>query len=64
MDILTVNDQQGQYPASHYAATATPLAQLPVATVQITCDVCVIGGGFTGFQPHYIWLKKAWMWCW
>jgi gamma-glutamylputrescine oxidase len=50
MDILTVNDQQGQYPASYYAATATPLAQLPVATGQITCDVCVIGGGFTGLS--------------
>jgi len=50
MDILTVNDTPGQYPASYYAATATPLADLPPAQGDLTCDVCVIGGGFTGLS--------------
>lgn len=50
MDILTVNDQQGQYPASYYHATAQGLALQPTATGQLSCDVCVIGGGYTGLS--------------
>ncbi len=50
MDLLTANDQQGQYPASYYAATATPLEVFPTATGQITCDVCVVGGGYSGLS--------------
>ena len=50
MDILTANDRQGQYPASYYAATATPLAEFPAAEGAIDCDVCIIGGGFTGLS--------------
>ena len=50
MNLLHVNDQKGQYPASYYAATATPLA--PFAAVQgaVTADVCVVGGGYTGLS--------------
>lgn len=50
LDLLTVNDKPGEYPASYYAATATPLARQPTAAGKITCDVCVIGGGFTGLS--------------
>jgi len=50
MDILTVNDQQGQHPASYYNATAQAQPLQPAATGQITCDVCVIGGGYTGLS--------------
>lgn len=50
MDILTVNDTQGQYPQSYYAATATALPDLPTASGDITCDVCIIGGGYTGLS--------------
>lgn len=50
LDLLTANDRQGEYPASYYAASATPLAPFPTASGDITCDVCVIGGGYTGLS--------------
>lgn len=50
MDLLTANDTEGQYPGSYYAATATPLAPFAAATGEINCDVCVIGGGYTGLS--------------
>lgn len=48
VDLLTANDSPGQYPGSYYAATATRLKERPRATGQISCDVCVVGGGYTG----------------
>jgi len=53
LDLLTANDTQGRYPASYYAATATPLAEFPKATGALRCDVCVVGGGFTGLSAAY-----------
>ncbi|MEZ5750986.1 MAG: FAD-binding oxidoreductase [Paracoccaceae bacterium] len=50
MDLLTVNDRSGQYPPSFYAAGAHPLPPFPVAEGAISCDVCVVGGGFTGLS--------------
>lgn len=50
MDLLTANDRQGKYPASYYAATAVPLDVFPAATGNITCDVCVVGGGYSGLS--------------
>lgn len=50
MDLLTANDAAGQYPASWYAATATPPPENPPARGEMACDVCVIGGGFTGLS--------------
>lgn len=50
LDLLTANDKQGAYPASYYAATATPLAPFPPATGAMSCDVCVVGGGYTGLS--------------
>ncbi len=50
MDLLTANDQPGAYPASWYAETATPLPLQPRAEGALSCDVCVIGGGFTGLS--------------
>ncbi len=50
MDILTVNDRPGAYPDSYYAAsTGVPPAR-PPAEGSLSCDVCVIGGGFTGLS--------------
>ncbi len=50
MNLLHVNDRPGEYPASFYAATATPLA--PFARLQgaTKADVCVVGGGYTGLS--------------
>ncbi|MBC6406565.1 MAG: FAD-binding oxidoreductase [Rhodospirillales bacterium] len=50
MDILTVNDRPGAYPPSYYAASVPLPAERPRAKGQLTCDVCVIGGGFTGLS--------------
>jgi gamma-glutamylputrescine oxidase len=50
MNLLHVNDKLGQYPASYYAATATPLAAFPPLKGQASADVCIIGAGFTGLS--------------
>lgn len=50
MNILTANDKPGIYPPSYYTATATPLAPLDAAAGAITCDVCVVGGGYAGLS--------------
>lgn len=50
MDMLTVNDKQGEYPQSYYAAYTTPLAEFPRLSNDIQVDVCVIGAGFTGLS--------------
>ncbi len=50
MDLLTANDRAGAYPASWYAETVTPLPAFAAAQGALTCDVCVIGGGYTGLS--------------
>lgn len=50
MNLLHVNDKAGQYPASWYAATATPMAALPMLKGDRRADVCIIGGGYTGLS--------------
>ena len=50
MDLLTVNDRPEAYPTSWYAATVTPPAPKPPLEGEITADVCVIGGGYTGLS--------------
>lgn len=53
MDLLTINDRQGEYPPSYYAAMATPLPPFAPAEGEISCDICVIGGGFTGLSAAW-----------
>lgn len=50
MDLLNANDTAGQYPASYYAATAAPLDPFPAAVGAISCDVCVVGAGYSGLS--------------
>ncbi|SLN64158.1 Gamma-glutamylputrescine oxidoreductase [Roseovarius litorisediminis] len=50
MNLLYANDRQGQYPASWYAATATPLDPFERLKGQTRADVCVIGAGYTGLS--------------
>ena len=50
MDLLTANDQQGEYPASWYASVTDKLDKFPAVTGDIKCDVCIVGGGFTGLS--------------
>ncbi|MDP5085703.1 MAG: FAD-binding oxidoreductase [Yoonia sp.] len=53
MDLLTANDRQGEYPPSYYAQTAEHLDRFPAAKGALECDVCVVGGGFTGLSTAY-----------
>ena len=50
MDLLTANDRAGEYPRSIYAEQAVPLPRFAAAQGALDCDVCVIGGGFTGLS--------------
>jgi gamma-glutamylputrescine oxidase len=51
MDILTANDRPGEHPAaSYYRATARPPLSFPPATGELSCDVCVVGGGYMGLS--------------
>jgi gamma-glutamylputrescine oxidase len=50
MNLLHANDSAGQYPASYYAATATPLAPFNQLKGDRRADVCIIGGGYTGLS--------------
>jgi len=49
-NLLDVNDQPGAYPPTYYAAGVTPLENCSQAAGSMRCDVCVIGGGFTGLS--------------
>jgi len=53
MDLLTVNDRMGEYPPSFYAHAATPLPRFAAPEGDLTCDVCVVGGGFTGLSAAW-----------
>lgn len=50
MNLLHINDTAGAYPASYYAATATPFATLPDLQEDVRADVCIVGGGYTGLS--------------
>ncbi|GGB35810.1 gamma-glutamylputrescine oxidase [Roseibium aquae] len=49
-DLLTANDTAGELPASYYAATAIRKTDYPALQGDLTCDVCVVGGGYTGLS--------------
>ena len=50
MDILTENDSRGQYPKSYYLSTVKEPTKFQVLEENISCDVCVVGGGYTGLS--------------
>jgi len=49
-NLLDVNDNAGTYPPSFYASRAESLPDCEPAAGQTRCDVCVVGGGFTGLS--------------
>jgi len=53
MDLLTANDAPGAYPNSYYAATAQTLPPFAQAKGALSCDVCVVGGGFMGLSTAW-----------
>ncbi|HBS49433.1 MAG TPA: FAD-dependent oxidoreductase [Rhodobacteraceae bacterium] len=50
MNLLHANDRRGEYPASWYAATATPTERFAALKGDTRADVCVVGGGYTGLS--------------
>ncbi|WP_376874210.1 NAD(P)/FAD-dependent oxidoreductase [Albirhodobacter sp. R86504] len=50
LNLLHANDTNGAYPHSWYAATATPFPAQPSLRGEVSADVCVIGGGYTGLS--------------
>lgn len=50
LDLLTANDTKGEHAPSWYAATANRRTQHESLQGDIACDVCVIGGGYTGLS--------------
>jgi gamma-glutamylputrescine oxidase len=50
IDLLTANDTPGRFPPSLYAATSGEPPRFPALQGAAACDVCVIGGGFTGLS--------------
>lgn len=47
-NLLTANDRAGRYPESYYAATANATDAFAKLEGDQSCDIVVIGGGFTG----------------
>ncbi|WP_193366926.1 NAD(P)/FAD-dependent oxidoreductase [Pelagibius marinus] len=45
---MSTLQQSDPYPPSYYLATARELHPAPPLAGEVTCDVCVVGGGFTG----------------
>lgn len=54
-----------EHTTSYYAASANKYEPFPTLDESISCDVCVVGGGYTGLSSACIWPKWAttW-WCW
>jgi gamma-glutamylputrescine oxidase len=50
MDLLHVNDRRGEYPASFYAATRTPIDPFPALQGEVRADVAIVGGGYMGLS--------------
>lgn len=50
LNLLHANDVQGEYPASYYAATRTPLDPFPALQGEVRADVAVVGGGYMGLS--------------
>lgn len=50
LDLLTANDTPGQHAPSYYAATANWATDNPPLDGSRNCQVCVVGGGYTGLS--------------
>jgi len=49
-NLLDINDTPATYPPSFYASRAEALPNCEPAAGDISCDVCIVGGGFTGLS--------------
>ncbi len=49
-NLLYANDRPGEHPTSYYAASAVPLSDFAPLDGDASCEVCVVGAGFTGLS--------------
>ena len=63
MDILTQNDTLGEYPNSYYVSTTKMLSKFPSIKEDLSCDVCVVGGGYTGLSTALSLSEKGYQVC-
>ncbi|MCE6983035.1 FAD-binding oxidoreductase, partial [Pseudomonas frederiksbergensis] len=42
--------QPASHTASYYAASSAPQANYPQLQGELSCDICVVGGGFSGLN--------------
>ena len=54
-----------EHTTSYYAASANKYEPFPTLEGSINCDVCVVGGGYTGLSSalHLAEMATTW-WCW
>jgi gamma-glutamylputrescine oxidase len=57
--LLYRNDRAGEYPDSYYAATAPLLERQPALTGEVSCDVAIVGAGFTGLSAAITLAEKG-----
>ncbi|MED5531788.1 MAG: FAD-binding oxidoreductase [Pseudomonadota bacterium] len=50
IDLLRINDPEGEYPKSYYTSTVSIQNVLPSLQENIKCQICIIGAGFTGLS--------------
>lgn len=50
MNLLTINDIEGEYPPSYYSSVSHQLQAFEPVKGALKCDICVIGGGYTGLS--------------
>lgn len=50
LDLLTANDTPGCHAPSYYAATANAMTAHPRLDESLNCQVCIVGGGYTGLS--------------
>lgn len=50
LNLLTANDEVGEYPSSYYTATASQAPLQPSLDDKLSADVCIIGAGYTGLS--------------
>ncbi|XNM78152.1 aldehyde dehydrogenase family protein [Escherichia coli] len=56
---ISLRPQMTEHTSSYYAASANKHAPFDTLNESISCDVCVVGGGYTWLCPRCIWRKRA-----
>ncbi|OED39154.1 oxidoreductase [Chromatiales bacterium (ex Bugula neritina AB1)] len=58
-NLLYSNDKRSGYPSSWYAATALTTPECPSLADSVSCDICIVGAGFTGLSAALCLLERG-----